>query len=442
MSEAPPHAAPAAGPLDGRTILRFAHAFEAGGGTERYLDDLDGSLLGRSAATVIRVYIGADAGRMEERTVPLGRGLLVKVPLPLPAGESRQLAPDSEPAGTPWKHIVRNVVLYNPAVWRLFTRRRLLRWRLPRRPGQVVGAGDKVADLLLRHRVDLIMLHYFGGADADEIVREALAKRVPFALLNHYSNDRFLNLSIRKHALLASGISGVNGLGLPRYARNGFCNLSDGIDTGFFERSKAAAPAGAPPEPLILLPARVVRPKGHMDLIQAAAMIRRNGIPFAVGFAGRVESGLFVDELRARISHLGLSAHVHFLGELSVGALRDWYAASAVVAFPTYHHEGLGRVSLEAQAMHVPVVAYGTGGVAEGIDSGRTGYVVRKGDIGAMARRLGELLADPPGRIRMGAEGRRWVEGRFSLEALARRHEEFYLRVICSARKSAAGHAS
>jgi len=29
--------------LDGTTILRFAHAFETGGGVERYLDDLDQS---------------------------------------------------------------------------------------------------------------------------------------------------------------------------------------------------------------------------------------------------------------------------------------------------------------------------------------------------------------------------------------------------------------
>ena len=28
--------------LDGLTILRFAHAFETGGGMERYLDDVDG----------------------------------------------------------------------------------------------------------------------------------------------------------------------------------------------------------------------------------------------------------------------------------------------------------------------------------------------------------------------------------------------------------------
>jgi len=167
-----------------------------------------------------------------------------------------------------------------------------------------------------------------------------------------------------------------------------------------------------------------------MDLVEAAAAVQGAGLQFAIGFAGRVESGSFVDELRSRIAALGLTPHVHFLGELSIEKLRDWYGASAVVAFPTYHHEGLGRVSLEAQAMHVPVVAYGTGGVAEGIDSGRTGYVVRKGDIVSLNSRLQELLADPEKRKKMGEAGRRWVEERFSLEALARRHEDFYVRIL------------
>lgn len=433
MNKSQPPSDSLAGPLDGRTLLRFAHAFETGGGIERYLDDLDGALLERSAVTIIRLFIGGDRERMAESAVPVGRGTLIKVPLPLPLAESRQLASDSEPLGVPWKHLVRNWVLYNPVIWQLFAKRCLMNWTMPRRPGQVVGAGQKVAGLLKRRRVDLIVLHFFGGADADEIVQEAKRSAVPFAVLNHYSNDRFLNLSIRKHAMEASGISGVNGLDLPRYVRRKFCNLSDGIDTDFFQPSNATIPTVAPRLPLVLLPARVVRPKGHMDLVEAAAAIHAAGLRFEIGFAGRVESSAFVDELRSRIAALGLTRYVHLLGELSLERLRDWYGASAVVAFPTYHHEGLARVNLEAQAMHVPVVAYGTGGVAEGIDSGRTGYVVRKGDIASLSSRLQELLADAEKRKKMGEAGRRWVEERFSLEALARRHEDFYSHILsCS----------
>ncbi len=40
--------------LDGRAILRFAHAFESSVGTERYLDDLDHAFLERNAMTIAR----------------------------------------------------------------------------------------------------------------------------------------------------------------------------------------------------------------------------------------------------------------------------------------------------------------------------------------------------------------------------------------------------
>lgn len=183
-------------------------------------------------------------------------------------------------------------------------KRRLASWSIPRRAGQVVGAGRTVAGLILQRRVDLIMLHFFGSADADEIVLEARRSGVPFAVLNHFSNDRFLNLSIRKHTMLASGVASVNGLGLPKYVRKGFCNLSDGIDTDFFRISKASRPAGTPTPPLVLLPPRVVRSKGHLDLIKAAAALREDGIGFAIGFAGRTDSPSFTDELHRTIDKL------------------------------------------------------------------------------------------------------------------------------------------
>lgn len=425
------------GPLDGRTIVRFAHAFETGGGVERYLDDLDRSLLARNAATIIRLYIGDNSKGMETHTEPIGRGSLVKIPLQLPAGEILQVPSESESSGIPWKRAVRDWVLYNPMIWELFTKRRLASYRIPRRPGQAIGAGHAVAELMVQHRVDLIILHFSGGADADEIVWEARRAGVPFAVLNHFSNDGFLNLSIRKHTMLASGVAGVSGIGLPKYVRRAFCNLSDGIDTDFFLPSKACPPQGAPAVPLILLPARVVRSKGHLDLLKVAATLRQARIEFAIGFAGRADSLSFTDELRCAIDQYELANHVQFLGELSVERLRDWYGASAVVSFPTYHHEGLPRVSLEAQAMQVPIVAYATGGVAEGIRSGETGYLLKTGDIEGLGLRLRELLADAGKRKKMGEAARRWVVDRFSLRALVKRHEQFCLRIIASRRTDA-----
>lgn len=423
---------PINGGLGGLTILRFAHAFESGGGTERYLDDLDQALLERNSMTVIRLHLTRNPRPTAATEERIGRGTLVRVPLPILPDTGSQSANTNHSRRVRFKQALRDLLLYHPLVWQAIGVRLVVHYRLLPQPGQAIGAGTVAAKLFRTSRVGLVIFHYFGGADAEEVLFAARKAGVPTALLNHYSNDRFLHLAIRKHVMLADAVAGVNGLEVPAYVRGGFTNLSDGIDTGFFHCKNARPLKDRPPQPIILLPARVVREKGQMDLVRALAKLAAEGAAGCLAFAGRVDSSDYVDELRCAIARSGLSHRVHFLGNLTMEDLRDWYAASAVVALPTYHHEGLGRVNVEAQAMGIPVVAYATGGVAEGILEGQTGFLLRTGDVAGLTNRLRELLASPSLRAAMGSCGRMLVEEKFSLAALADRHERFYARILAA----------
>ena len=420
------------GPLAGLTLLRFAHAFESGGGTERYLDDLDRALLDRNAMTVLRLHLTRDPSPRGPNEEAAGQGRLVHIPLPIVPRSSSTSAPDEPSRCFRWKQKIRDRVLYHPLVWRSVGARWAGSLRLPRLPGQAIGAGIAFTNATRTRRIDLVMMHFFGGSDADEVVGEARKAGVPIALLNHYSNDRFLHLAIRKHAMLADGVAGVNGLGVPSYLRSRFVNLSDGIDTEFFRRALGRPLANPPRQPIILLPARVVREKGQLDLLRAASSLRSSGIEWCLAFAGRVDASGFIDDLRREIANAGMIENVRFLGDLSVENLRDWYAASAVVAFPTYHHEGLGRVIIEAQAMGTTVVAYASGGVPDGITPGKTGFLIPPGDIDGLTTGLKEILSSPSLRASIGTSGRKAVETRFSLAALAERHERYYTDVIAA----------
>jgi len=416
--------------LAGRTVLRFAHAFESGGGTERYLDDLDRTLLQRNEMSIIRLHVTRSATGNTPVEDKVGKGTLLRMPLPIvPTADHGWRISESD-LGIRLKQMARDKLLYHPVVWHTFGARWTASLTMRHEPGQAIGAGAAAAEVMRTRRVDLVMLHFFGGADADEIVDAAREARVPFAILNHYSNDRFLHLTVRKHAMLATGVAGVNGLDVPDYLRGRVINLSDGIDTEFFRRDHARPLVNPPSHPVILLPARVIREKGQLDLLRAVSSLRRSGMECGLAFAGRVDASGFVDDLRREIAQTGMTDYVRFLGNLSVEELRDWYAASAVVAFPTYHHEGLGRVIIEAQAMETPVVAYATGGVPEAIIPGKTGYLLPTGDIDGLTTRLHELLSSPALRASIGAAGRAAVETRFSLAALAERHERFYAAVI------------
>jgi phosphatidylinositol alpha-1,6-mannosyltransferase len=421
---------PAAGPLHGRTLLRFAHAYAGGGGTERYLDDLDRSLLERSAARVIRLFLTRDPADTEVRAQQVGQGTLLLVPLaavPVPAGGR----PVSEyRRENSFREFIRHRLLRHPLAWHLGVRRWNRRRRLPLLPGQAINAGAATRRLLAQYPIDLAILHYAGGADAQEILEATQAAGVPRVYVNHYANDRLDHLAIRKHLEMVDRVGGVNGLQVPRDLRARFANLSDGIDTNFFRRSEVRDRSAASARPVLFLPARITREKGQLDLLQALARLVAMGLDCEVALAGRIDASTFPTELRHFAAEHGLESRVHFLGDLDLARLREAYARAALMVFPTYHCEGLGRVTIESQAMETPALAYATGGVAEGIHDGVTGHVVRTGDLTRLTDHIAHLLRHPEERRRMGSAGRRFVEERFSLARLAERHETCYLKLM------------
>ena len=106
------------------------------------------------------------------------------------------------------------------------------------------------------------------------------------------------------------------------------------------------------------------------------------------------------------------------------------YAAGDVFAMPCRTRsrgldvEGLGIVYLEASATGLPVVAGDSGGAPDAVREGETGYVVRGGDVDAVAGRLSELLVDRELANRMGRAGRAWVETDWRWDLVGKRLRE------------------
>jgi phosphatidyl-myo-inositol dimannoside synthase len=93
--------------------------------------------------------------------------------------------------------------------------------------------------------------------------------------------------------------------------------------------------------------------------------------------------------------------------------------------------EGLGIVYLEAAACGVPAVAGRSGGAPEAVRDGVTGSVVDGRDRDALVAALDRWLDDPDGRRRRAGEaGRRWVEERWSWEAIADRFSALLDEVV------------
>lgn len=417
------------GSLDGLTILRFTHACRAGGGVEQYLEDLNRALLERNSLTVIQLYLPEEGGMSERSIEEIGKGRLVHVPMTARHTDRKvSMGPKTVSAvlRSRLRAVFRDRILYS-SLMPVVLRRTVVRNDFRLYDREPTDAGEKARTLFQEFKVSLIVIHLAGGLGSAEVIREARPNGIPYLIFNHFSNEWLNRVGLREQLPGAAGVGGVSSSNVPRHVRRCFTSLLDGIDTDFFSKDNVKVTKKEKDEKsIVLLPSRIALGKGHVDLLKAASKLIVEGVPLRVVFAGREDSKEVTDILRDFISDAKLESFVTYTGHLNPAALRAWYGSAEVVALPS-HSEGLGRVLIESQAMEVPVVAYRVGGVAEAMANGKTGYLVKRGDIDQLALRLKELLMDPEKRMMMGRAGRQFVSEHFTHAALAQRHERWYL---------------
>ncbi len=128
---------------------------------------------------------------------------------------------------------------------------------------------------------------------------------------------------------------------------------------------------------------------------------------------------------------LSVDKQVRFADAVGDDALPALYRSAAVLALPSVDRtcygkpvrvsELLGLVVLEAMASGTPVVASRIGGVAEIVQDGVTGFLVKPGDTTELHARLDEVLRDQQLAARMGRAAREIVLERYTWQAVAER---------------------
>lgn len=144
--------------------------------------------------------------------------------------------------------------------------------------------------------------------------------------------------------------------------------------------------------------------------------------------------------LERRASVKDLEGRVEFLGE--VVPARPLLSRFDVYALSS-ESEGIPISVLEAMAAGLPVVATAVGGLAETVQDGVTGFLVKRTDdraatAAALAGRLAGLLQDEAQRRRMGEAGRRRVLEDFSSEAAGSKMLGIYVEELAATGRSAA----
>jgi glycosyltransferase involved in cell wall biosynthesis len=208
-----------------------------------------------------------------------------------------------------------------------------------------------------------------------------------------------------------------------------------GIDPGMFRPDGPVAALGTAPRRLLVL-SRLVPRKGVDDVIRALVRLPSVELVVAGGPADRdLDRDPEVRRLRDVARAHGVGDRVRFVGSVPRPEVPDLIrSADVVVSAPWY--EPFGIVPVEAMACGRPVVGTAVGGLLDTVVPGRTGLLVPPRDPMALAEAIGQLLANPSLRARMGDEAVARVRQHFTWDQVARATLDVYDAVGAAAARA------
>jgi phosphatidylinositol alpha-1,6-mannosyltransferase len=200
-----------------------------------------------------------------------------------------------------------------------------------------------------------------------------------------------------------------------------------GVDLDRFQpvsdREALKLKRGCGGRPVMLSVSRLVRHKGHTKALSALRDIVRHlpNVLYTIIGEGKEEG-----TIRKAVSELGLQKNVLLLGRVPDAELAEWYALADVFVLPTSdtHEtesgsravEGFGMVAIEANACGRPVVVGRSGGTADAVVDGVTGFLVDADDPVSVMDSTLRLLTDSALADRLGRQGRERAEREFTWE--------------------------
>ncbi len=163
--------------------------------------------------------------------------------------------------------------------------------------------------------------------------------------------------------------------------------------------------------PVVMLPGRLARWKGHTGLIEALTHLTDIELLCVIVGSDRGRSA-YRAELERLIARHGLAGRVFLPGHCD--DMPAAYMLADVVVSASTEPEAFGRIVSEAQAMGCPVVASDHGGAREQVLGNRTAFLFPPGDAVALADMIRQALAlDADARERLAAEARAHVQAYF-----------------------------
>jgi len=169
---------------------------------------------------------------------------------------------------------------------------------------------------------------------------------------------------------------------------------------------------------------RLVEPKGHKYLLEAAALVTREipEVRFIIVGGGHLE-----DILKSQAAELGLNGKVIFTGSRTdipeMLAIMDIFVMSSI-------KEGLPIALLEAMASEKPIVATKIAGIPDVIKDGVEGLLIPPGNPGILAEKITYLLKNPGQANKLAAVAKKNVCDNYDVKIMISNYQTLYAKIL------------
>lgn len=166
---------------------------------------------------------------------------------------------------------------------------------------------------------------------------------------------------------------------------------------------------------------RIVKDKGIHEVIEAFKLVQKKHKNVKLMIVGPIEKDDSISE--DEFKYLQSDQDIIMTGHIN-DTVR-YYNTMDVLLFPTYR-EGFGNVSIEAQAVEVPVIVNNVTGAKDTLVDNFTGFLVDKGNYQQIFDRIDYLITHPQQKEQLGINGRKNVEEKFRNEVIWEHLETIY----------------
>jgi glycosyltransferase involved in cell wall biosynthesis len=182
--------------------------------------------------------------------------------------------------------------------------------------------------------------------------------------------------------------------------------------------------------PLVVLAARMLKDKGVLEFVEAAKLLRRDGVDARFALVGPVDPGNASAVSEARLRAFVRDGAVEWWGARA--DMPQVLAGCHVVCLPSYG-EGVPKVLLEAAACGRAIVTTDVPGCREVVAHEHNGLIVPPRNARELGAAIRRLLESPEERRAMGRAGRARAVREFSVGSVVNATLKIYGEVLSKA---------